>query len=159
MKRPAWLFFSMLALIIILILPAVSPDAAHAQAVEPVISGISPDTASGGTDSEITITGTGFGGAPGAVQFLYLNTSPPEFSPGQIISWSDTSIRLVVPPVLEGNEAYTDWPSSGPVKVVTSEGIESEGYPFQITFVYAGRKWAGNSPVVNLYINPNTADC
>jgi hypothetical protein len=108
MKRPAWLFFLMLALIIILTSPALSPETTNAQAVEPVISGISPDTASGGTGSEITITGTGFGDSPGAVQFLYLNTSPPEFSPGQIISWSDTSIRLIVPPVLEGNEAYTD---------------------------------------------------
>jgi hypothetical protein len=80
MKRPAWLFFSMLALIIILILPAVSPDAAHAQAVEPVISGISPDTASGGTDSEITITGTGFGGAPAQSNFYISTQSRRVFS-------------------------------------------------------------------------------
>jgi uncharacterized repeat protein (TIGR02543 family) len=126
----------------------------------PWISSITPNISSGGTNTPVTITGTGFGDTPGSVNFLYQTTLPIQHSKGEIISWSDTSIEVNVPPAWGGDPVqYTSWASSGPVTVSSAEEIESLAYPFSVSFVFSGRKWAGLNPVVDFYINSNTADC
>jgi hypothetical protein len=121
----------------------------------PQIIGITPASASAGTMTEVTISGTGFGNTPGSVNF-YRHIAAQ--APGYVTSWSDTLIKVIVPPVGTG-EIYYLSPSSGPVTVTTAEGATSDGYPFAVTFAWKGARWPGENPVIDFYVNPNTPDC
>ncbi|MBK8701325.1 MAG: hypothetical protein IPN29_17980 [Saprospiraceae bacterium] len=76
------------------------------------ITGFSPSTITAGTESVLTINGTGFGSTADTVFFLY--ASNPSFLaftlPSQIVSWSPTQIKVKVP----------DDAGTGPVFVGTS---------------------------------------
>lgn len=121
----------------------------------PTITGIAPSVASAGTGTEVTIEGTDFGTNPGSVEFYY-QQGQPRVS-GNIISWSNTSIRVIVPTaVIDGNFATA---SSGPVNIKTASGVSSADYPFTVSFSYGGIKWAGETPVVDYYLNPASIHC
>jgi hypothetical protein len=121
----------------------------------PLITGIDPPSASAGTNSVVTITGCGFGSSPGFVSFYYRHKMAA--SPGYVLSWSDTSIEVMLPPVQRSGYAMSI--SSGPVTVARADGEVSNSFPFEVTFGYAGHKWPGDHPVVDIYVNPNTEDC
>ncbi len=122
----------------------------------PRITNISPSSASAGTNTSVTITGSNFGNTRGTnkVEFFYKD-GEPKIEPSSYSSWSDTQIICVVP-----IGTINDYPASagsGPVTVTTTNGT-SAGYTFQITFSYGGVKWAGSTPVIHLRINENTND-
>jgi len=115
----------------------------------PWIGSITPSSGSAGTNSQVTIAGTGFGATQGlgAVKFFFAPGNPKISA--SIISWSDTSIVCTVPADA----------SSGPVTVINNAGGESNNYTFAVTFSYGGVKWSGASPTVGYRVNENTADC
>ncbi|MFH1382973.1 MAG: matrixin family metalloprotease [Chloroflexota bacterium] len=122
---------------------------------EPQITSITPAQASAGTNSLVTINGTGFGASPGLVQFFYQDGEP--LIEGNISSWSDTSIVTDVPTDIINS--YPASAGSGPVRVRTADDVTSAFVPFTVTFSYGGVKWSGATPVVDFKVNPNTLDC
>ena len=126
-----------------------------ANPVAATITGISPGSASAGTGSTVTITGSHFGAAPGAlgsVNFFYRSGQPT--IPGDIVSWSDTSIVARVP--VGAVNGYDGSAGSGPVTVTNADGATSPGYDFQVTFGYGEARWA--DPSVSFRVNPNCQD-
>ncbi|MCL6611608.1 MAG: IPT/TIG domain-containing protein, partial [Peptococcaceae bacterium] len=124
---------------------------------EPTINNITPYKASAGTNTQITISGSGFGSTPGHVWFYH--QYPYSFSNDySIISWSDSLIVSAVP-ISRDYYGNTISASSGPLLIETAAGQSSNEFPFEVTFSYGGSKWPGNSPVVPYKINPNTPDC
>lgn len=118
-----------------------------------IISSITPDQASAGTNSLITINGSNFGTIKGTgkVEFFYRLGLPK--IPAQITSWTDNQIVCNVP--IGSVQGYPGSAGSGPVTVTASSGMKSNGFPFRVTFGYGGVKWP-NSPV--LYrVNENYA--
>ncbi|MFC1633329.1 GLUG motif-containing protein [Planctomycetota bacterium] len=122
----------------------------------PEIARIVPDIGSAGTDTEVTISGTGFGEIKDypKVEFFYRNGEPR--IKASAISWSDTQIICTVPTGII-NDYYAS-AGSGPVTVTTRSGT-SNGYPFRVTFGHDDQYWPGDDPVVSYYINENTSDC
>jgi len=121
----------------------------------PSISSITPSSASTGTDTIITITGSGFGSSHvsnALVQFFYKITSyDPStgifyyqyIGTNNTVSWTDTQIRVIVPVRA----------SSGFVRIRTDSNVDSNLFPFAITFSYGKTKWNA-SPTY--YINPGS---
>ncbi|KAF1083998.1 Matrixin [Sporotomaculum syntrophicum] len=125
----------------------------------PLITGITPGSASAGTNSQVTVRGSGFGSTPGLVGFFYkmVTSDSYYYITGEIQSWSDLEIIVTVPVgIIDGYPASA---GSGPVFVRTAGGLDSNDYPFSVPFSYLGRKWPGTNPVVNYKVNPNTSDC
>jgi hypothetical protein len=129
----------------------------------PAISSISPNKASAGTNTEVTITGSNFGPSPGAagkVEFFYRSGLPKIAAP--IVSWSSTQIRCKVPTAIVSG--YPASAGSGPVTVKNSASLVSAGYMFRVTFGYGGVRWPSASPsnamaTVNFKVRENTTDC
>ncbi len=113
------------------------------------ISGISPASASAGTGSRITISGSGFGASVGTPFFFYQG-SMMFGSSSWVNSWSDTKIEVTVPIFLA--DGYPAAAGSGPVNIRTSGGQESNDYPFIISFAYGQIKWPDS--VVPFRVNP-----
>ena len=109
----------------------------------PVIASISPGSASAGTHTSVTITGTGFGASQGSVNFIYKDLTT--IAASVISSWSDTRITCEVP--VGTIVGYTASAGSGPVTVTTSAGSVSAGYNLHVTFGYGGLSWAANNAV------------
>ena len=122
----------------------------------PNITNISPSTASAGTSTQVTISGTNFKAVQGSgkVEFFYKTGSPKLGA--TIDSWSDTQIKCRVP--IGTVNGYPGSAGSGPVTVTTTDGT-SNGYTFKVTFGYGNVKWPGTHPYVSYEINENTADC
>ena len=122
----------------------------------PQITSIIPDIGSAGTDTEVTISGTGFGEIRDypKVEFFYQKGEPR--IEGSVISWSDTQIICTVPTGIIND--YAASAGSGPVTVTTRSGTSNE-YPFRVTFSHDGQYWSGENPVIPYYINENTFDC
>jgi len=120
----------------------------------PVITSISPSKVSGGTNSQITISGSGFGpgGYPSAVEFTE-DGSYDETIEGQVVSWSDTQIKCIVPPTSKG---LSHTVSSGPVKVTTANWMTAQR-DLRITFACSQLKW--QNAYMWYYIKENTSDC
>jgi PKD repeat protein len=133
---------------------------ASAQAT-PVIAGVSPISASGGTDSVITITGTGFGTKAydcsyadvgffyreqlGYPYLVYASGYPDcTVNPNDIVSWSDTRIQVKVPSNIFSGP-FNRAPSSGYLVVFTDDEKVSNEYPFAVTFGYGKEKWNSNA--------------
>ncbi|MDZ7347021.1 MAG: IPT/TIG domain-containing protein, partial [candidate division KSB1 bacterium] len=117
----------------------------------PQITSITPNKASAGTNTQVTITGTNFGNSQGTgkVEFFY-RAGLPKIS-ATILSWSNNTIVCTVPVgTINGYEASA---SSGLVTVTNSSGLISLGYPFTVTFGYMQRKW--DVKEVFYYINEN----
>ena len=117
------------------------------------IASVSPDHASAGTSSSITITGTGFGATQGSsrVEFFY-QAGQPRIT-GTITSWSDTQIVCTVPIATINN--YPASAGSGPLTVVNGSGQTSNEYTFKITYSYGGNKWATHA--ISFKVNENLA--
>ena len=132
------------------------PAAQDGGTVTPVITTISPNKASAGTNTQVVITGVNFGATQGTskVEFFYRSGQPK--IPAAIVSWSNTQIRCTVP--IGTVSGYPGSAGSGPVTVTTGGGT-SAGYTFRVTFGYGQIKWSGATPVVGYRINENTADC
>ena len=117
---------------------------------DPVITSVSPQIASAGTNTTITITGTGFGEkgsgsdvgftSYGGVYWASGRTSPTE-NVNEIVSWSDTEVRVRVPTGFS-SDGYAVSASSGEVWVVTDGGPTSVPVPFAVSFGVGGEKWA-----------------
>lgn len=120
------------------------------------ITGITPSSASAGTDSLITISGSNLGALQGTPFFYYKNN---EYYGCQscVSSWSDLNVVLNVP-VFKASNGYSASAGSGPVYLTTPGGDKSNSFPFTVTFSYGGSKWAGASPVVEFKVNPNGDD-
>ena len=122
----------------------------------PFITNISPDKASAGTNTAVTIDGSNFGATQGTsrVDFFFKDVQPKIAAP--IVSWSDTQIVAQVPTgTVNGYPASS---SSGPVTVVTGDGT-SNNYDFKVSFGYGGVEWPGIHPIIDYLVNENTADC
>ncbi|ABD40195.1 hypothetical protein Mhun_0432 [Methanospirillum hungatei JF-1] len=136
----------------------------------PMIQSVTPSTASAGTDTIITIKGTGFGtkssrDSNADVFFLYRFNGQdqtliwasgfPHFSINEydIVSWTDSQIRVKVP-VGRTQDNYDGGASSGYVGILTDNGEVSNVADFSVTFSYGKRKWPVTS--VNYYINPGS---
>lgn len=125
----------------------------------PVITSISPSSASAGTGTQITIYGSGFGATRGAVWFPFRDNVRIEAT--DISSWSDTRIVCTVPVATSG---YPGSAGSG-VVVVTTAGNESSistntAATLAITFGYGGHKWPANASAtprtrVTYKVNPS----
>jgi hypothetical protein len=115
------------------------------------ISSISPDKASAGTNTIVTISGENFGATQGTgkVWFFYREGKP--YIPAVINSWTDTQIACNVP--VGYVEGYPGSAASGSVIITNGTGQNSNGYPFKVTFGYGGNKWANSN--VKYYINEN----
>jgi hypothetical protein len=137
-------------------LPAVQPSenrAADAGVGGPVIVSVSPQIASAGTNTTITIAGTGFGRkasrtSPADIGFtsaggVYWASGRTNLTanPDEIVSWSDTAIRVRVPTGFTGDEA-TDTASSGTLLLVTDAGMESNAMPFAVSFGVGRATWS-----------------
>jgi hypothetical protein len=130
-------------------------------AAGPVISSIVPDTGSAGTGTAVTIHGQGFGtkasrDSPADVRFTFDATYPiwasgrcdryPDWQTANqdaILDWTDTRIVVNVPVgwVNIGSSRYPGGASSGPVSVVTDDGVQSNEVPFSVTFSYSTAQW------------------
>lgn len=136
------------------VIPAESAGPITQNLSVPSISSISPTSASAGTDSQVTITGSGFGATQGTgvVNFTYDPSGGSAWIQGQIVSWSDTQINVIVP--IADIAGYPASAGSGPVQVVTSGGTSNLGY-LDVPFGYGGAKWDTHS--VPFKVNPTTS--
>jgi len=128
-----------------------------AASATPQITSISPPSASVRTGTNVTISGSNFGATQGDSYVWFFARQIGEvnyFVKVPILSWSDTSIVVRVEPAPGYEEG---WISSGPVYVVTPDGM-SNAYEFGVTFSYGGCKWPGTNPTVEYLVNPNTLD-
>jgi hypothetical protein len=98
----------------------------------PAIVGISPAVRPAGTLSVVTISGTGFGTAPGRVYFAGEQGSRVA-APLVTGSWTDTSVVCAVPAGA----------GSGPVTVGTASFAQSPGYAYTVGFSWLGLHWNG----------------
>ncbi len=132
-----------------------SSAALHAAAGYPLIDSISPASASAGTNTKVTVRGSGFGTNQGigGVTFWYGNLGHATIK-APVVSWSDTAIVCVVPTaIIDGYDASA---GSGPVTVTTSAGLTSNNFDFIVTFSYGGMRWPSGG--VSYRINANSAD-
>jgi subtilase family serine protease len=129
----------------------------------PNISSVSPNSGSAGTNTQVTINGSGFGSiiGNGRVEFWYGrgNTGDPDRIEAPIVSWSNTRIICTIP-VATLNQ-YSASACSGPLRVTTDAGTISNEVTFIVTFSYMGNKWVNQFgvPQVSYRINENTSDC
>jgi PKD repeat protein len=134
--------------------PALAPETRSRFALVdgPTIASVSPPIASAGTNTTITIEGTGFGAkasrespadvgfpADGGVYWASGRTSTS--NPDDIVSWSDTAIVVRVPSGFDA-DGIRKTASSGGLRVVTDAGAGSEPFPFAVSFGVAGKRWA-----------------
>ncbi len=91
-------------------------------------TGFSPSAVTAGTGQVLTINGTGFGSVAGKVEFTGANFSQPTFTealPGEIQSWTDTQILVVVPGQTRRNGvSNTGAAGTGPVRITTSTNVQ-----------------------------------
>jgi len=122
----------------------------------PVITGISPSSASAGTNSTVTISGYDFGSEKGSVCFRA--TGPIHATgtclPAAILSWADTQIKCTVPVDSVDYYLYSAGSFDTAVQVATEDRVPSADYPFTVTFGYSGYRWPSLS--VSYYINENS---
>lgn len=143
----------------------------------PIITSVTPNIASAGTNTQIIIKGSGFGTKSSRqsyadVRFFFQDDGLKKhyiYASGfcynlpdwelindyDIISWTDTQIITKVPTgfVYDGSRPYPGGVSSGPIYVDTDIYTTSNPYPFTVTFGYSKAKWAGSNPTVNFYVN------
>ena len=116
----------------------------------PAIASVSPPIASAGTNTTITITGTGFGAqgsrsdvgftSAGGVYWASGRTDR-DANPNEIVNWSDTEIGVRVP-TGTATDGDADSATSGNICVVTDANLTSDAVPFAVSFGVTGTKWA-----------------
>ncbi len=95
-------------------------------AVQAVV-GFSPTTISAGTNSVLTITGTGFGASRGNgfIEFSWTDTVPSKFVKAfnaDIVSWNDVEIKVKVPGVTQLGNRIVGSAGTGPFRITTNSG-------------------------------------
>jgi hypothetical protein len=119
--------------------PAATGSAPGRGAAGVTLVGISPSSASAGTDSVVTLSGSGFGSAQGHVYFSYGRNGVSQIAAKSIESWTGTSIRCAVPTGVIDD--YAASAGTGPVVVVTAGGVQSNSVAFSVPFGYGGSAW------------------
>jgi hypothetical protein len=132
-----------------LVLAPSALSAAETRRSAPLITSVTPNAASAGTETVVTITGSGFGATQGAakVDFFYQQDSQGDVTliEAPVVSWTDTAIACVVP-----TDTIDDYPASagtGPVHVWLNPqdpSTFSTGFPFFVTYSYGGLQWPKN---------------
>ncbi|WP_146199761.1 IPT/TIG domain-containing protein [Methanospirillum stamsii] len=135
----------------------------------PEITNITPSIGSGGTNTKLTINGTGFGEKQSPysnadviffsghddnyLEYYASGRQEPNYNPNEIINWTDTRIEVNVPSgLLLIEKEYVPFPtSSGYIYVRTDEEESSEKYPFSVPFSFGRRKW--NSNTISYVVN------
>ncbi|OON70740.1 hypothetical protein B0919_01620 [Hymenobacter sp. CRA2] len=88
----------------------------------PLISSLAPTQVTAGTNTVLTISGSGFGAAPGSVAFRNADDGGSTFTTAlgsDIVSWSDTRVQVRVPSyTADGHPAGT-----GNVRVTTADQL------------------------------------
>ncbi len=120
------------------------------------ISAITPASASAGTGTLITISGSNLGTSPGTPYFYYKSNEYFGCS-SCVSSWSVSDVVVNVP-VFKASNGYSASAGSGPVYLTSPAGDKSNSFPFSVTFSYGGIKWTGASPVVEFKVNPDGDD-
>ena len=115
--------------------------ALSAALITPVISSVSPSQVSAGTQSTITIHGTGFGAAQGDQGNVQVETEKGFDMTAPVVSWSDTAIVVIVP----ATTSLSDGPVVGRVTVWNNLGRSAytQQYAFHVSFAYGGARWEG----------------
>ena len=123
------------------------------------ISTISPASASAGTNTLVTITGSGFGTTRETSDNLmfYFTTSGNTnyyMAADTYVSWSDTQIEAYVPVcnTCSPTPGYSYSAASGPVKVKKGDTWGSP-IDFTATFGYGSKKWSGDSPNITYKVS------
>ncbi len=144
------------------------PLSAQTGASGPTISSVSPTSASAGTDTVITISGSGFGTkasrqsiadvrflyrTDGTYPYIYATGYPYLTNANDIVSWTDTEIKVRVPTGMTYDGYGGGSASSGFLDVLTDSAVLSNAFPFTVTFGYGKTKW--NTPVT-FYVNEGT---
>jgi hypothetical protein len=120
------------------------------------ISGVNPSTISAGTNSVLTVNGSGFGASRGSgsfptIAFRY-EDSDYMYSNSKFVSWSDTQIQLYVWTGIVNSYDHSPGCWSDTVGFVNSGGSIESTYALTIPFGYGRAKWATSS--VTYYVNP-----
>jgi hypothetical protein len=138
-----------------LVLPASAVKSSAARRLgTPVITAITPASASAGTDTVVTVAGTGFGAATpkGRVYFFYQQPEPGgliTYIDAPVVSWSDTAIQCTVP--IDTIDDYAASAGTGPMFVTPDGATYSNPFPFDVTFSYGGRQWPRNKCSYRVY--------
>ncbi len=120
------------------------------------IDGMSPNIASGGTGSEVVVSGSGFGerGSNDHLAFYYSTYGGQHrFMSSDIVFWTNSEIVAVAP--MKRIDNYLFSASSGPVHVYL-DGTWSPPIAFTASFGYFQRKWGGSDPTVPYRVNYNS---
>jgi len=134
--------------------PSNAPQVVEAAAEQPTITSVTPGSASAGTHSKVTISGSGFGPAPGKVEFALDVYGVERIAADTVLSWSDAQIECEVPTGTIGG--FSVCAGSGPLVVTEQGGAESNAYEFSVPFGYAGLKWP--SPAATYLVNATGID-
>lgn len=114
----------------------------------PSISAISPSNQISGLNSQVTITGSGFGASAGSVTFVDgLTVDGTGRRAGTVVSWSDTQVVVRIPENC----------ASGEVRVTTALGLTA-GRTYDMGFSTDGRKWPSSAQPVAFRVNENCPD-
>jgi PKD repeat protein len=136
------------------------------------INSVKPNIASAGTNTEITITGSGFATkanresladvifffqTDGEIFYNFYASGWPKYSSNlnDIVSWTDSRIIVRVPSGISydsPNSLYSGSASSGYVRILKDDESLSDPIPFTVTFGYGKKKWTKSA---QYYINPN----
>jgi hypothetical protein len=123
------------------------------------ISGVNPTTISAGTESILTVSGTGFGSSRGIGDYptiaFRVAGDNYMYDNSKIISWSDTQIQVEVFIGSNGDNSYSPGSWSDTVAFINSSGDMEASHSLSIPFGYGQAKWT-TSPV-SYYINPSEA--
>ena len=132
---------------------APAPEQGARTAAAPVITSVSPSSASAGTNTPVVIDGRGFGRSRGWVEFTYGNDEVDRIE-APVSSWSDTRIECTVPTATIKD--YAASAGSGPLWVTSADGRESAPFQFSVPFSYGDEHWA--RPQVTYYVNTSGID-
>lgn len=143
--------------------------AVAAKGTAPIVSGLSPLTISAGTNSVLTITGSGFGATRGTGFVSFLNADDggetrTRAKASDYISWTDTRIQVRVP----SNGTVPSLPNSsdpersapagtGPVRVTSADQLEgTSGVPITVLYAVSNVETEGTGEIVRPgHINQN----
>lgn len=117
------------------------------------ITSINPNIASAGTNSVVTVTGSGFGtrGTNDHLLFYYATYGGyHNYMTSEIVSWTNNQIQAKIPTGVIDNYPYSS--SSGPVALY-KDGFFHSHTPFTVTFGYGQVRWPETGPSVTYYGN------
>jgi hypothetical protein len=146
-----------------------SPSGSESGTIIPAgatITSVSPAIASAGTETVVTIYGSGFGtkanresnadvafyyGRSGTT-YIYATGYPYySYNVNDIVSWTNTMIQVKVPTGV-CSDGYSGGASSGYLRIYTDDYQSCNLVPFTVTFSYGKSHWTSNP---TYYVNPS----